>query len=193
MKTAYIFTVELGSKWVVDINDDELPVSFTLIEQSHNTKDLDLLDLTRVSNLLTDFADINRIVVTLGLGLSMNLVRVFPGLGKSTVIPDVTLVGEAVTDITKLALLNVLFNWVESIFLGNLLPKMKRLFRTLSAIQSSFFFSLARLSHIFYLKLCVGPTGDLDDHVEDSLLSVSEKRDIMEWRNGSTVLFCRWR
>jgi hypothetical protein len=62
-------------------------------------------------------------------------------LGKSTVVPDVTLVGEAVTDITKLALLNVLLNWVESIFLGDLLPKMKRLFRTLSAIlQSSFFF-----------------------------------------------------
>jgi membrane protease YdiL (CAAX protease family) len=141
LKNAHIFTVELGSKWVVDINDDELPVSLTLIEQSHNTKNLDLLDLTRVSNLFTDFADINWIVVTLGLGLSMNLVRVFPGLGKSTVVPDVTLVGEAVTDITKLALLNVLLNWVESIFLGDLLPKMKRLFRTLSAIlQSSFFF-----------------------------------------------------
>jgi len=118
-----VFTVELGSERVIDINDNELPVSLALIEQSHDTKNLDLLDLTRVSNLLTNFADINGIIVTASLGFRMGLVGIFPSLGKSTIVPDVTLVGEAVANITKLALLDILLNRVQSIFLGDLFPK----------------------------------------------------------------------
>ena len=41
-------------------------------------------------------------------------------LGEGTVVPEVTLVGEAVTDETKLALLGVLLNGVESLILGDL-------------------------------------------------------------------------
>lgn len=72
--------VELGGEGVLDIDDDDLPVGLTLIEESHDTEDLDLLDLTDVANLLTDLADIERVVVTLGLGLSMGLVGVLPSL-----------------------------------------------------------------------------------------------------------------
>src|SRR4051794_20492374 len=45
--------VELGSQWVVDIDNNDLPVGLLLVEKSHDTEDLDLLDLTRISNQLT--------------------------------------------------------------------------------------------------------------------------------------------
>lgn len=62
------------------IDDDDLPVGLFLIQQSHDTKNFDLLDLTSVANKLTDFADVKRVVVTLGLGLGVDNVGVFPGL-----------------------------------------------------------------------------------------------------------------
>lgn len=41
-------------------------------------------------------------------------------LREGTVVPQVTLVGEAVTDVTKLALLDVLLDGVEEFLLGDL-------------------------------------------------------------------------
>lgn len=72
--------VELGGKRVVHVNDDDLPVSLVLVEESHDTKNLDLLDLARVGDKLTNLADIERVVVTLGLGLGVNGVGVLPSL-----------------------------------------------------------------------------------------------------------------
>lgn len=72
--------IELGGQWVVDIDDDNLPVSFLLIEQSHDTKNLDLLDLARVSNQLANLAYIQWVIVTFGLGLWVNDIGVFPSL-----------------------------------------------------------------------------------------------------------------
>ena len=42
--------VELGGQWVVDIDDHDLPVGLALVEQSHDTEDLDLDDLARLGN-----------------------------------------------------------------------------------------------------------------------------------------------
>jgi hypothetical protein len=72
--------IKLGSQWVVDINDDDLPISLLLIEQSHNPKDLHLLDLTWISNQLADLADVQWVVVSLGLGLRVNNIGVLPCL-----------------------------------------------------------------------------------------------------------------
>lgn len=72
--------VELRSQRVVDVDDDDLPVGLFLIKKGHHTKDLDLLDLTGVADKLTDLADIERVVVTLGLGLRVDSVGVLPGL-----------------------------------------------------------------------------------------------------------------
>lgn len=44
----------------------------------------------------------------------------FPYLGKSTIVPDVALVGEAVADKAQLALLDVLLDGVEDLVLGDL-------------------------------------------------------------------------
>lgn len=130
--------VELWSQWVVDVDDDDLPVGLLLVEKSHDTKDLDLLDLTRVSDKFTDLADVQWVIVTLGLGLWVDDVGVLPGLERRsvgrkddavtvgsylrecTVVPEVTLVGEAVADETELALLDVLLDGVEEFLLGDL-------------------------------------------------------------------------
>ena len=72
--------IEFGSQWVIDIDGNDLPVGFTFIEESHDTQDLDLLDLTRVADLFTDFTDVQWVVVTLGLGVWVSVVGVFPGL-----------------------------------------------------------------------------------------------------------------
>lgn len=72
--------VQLGGKRVVDINDNDLPVGFLLIKQGHDTKDLDLLDLASIADKLANLANVERIVVTLGLGLGVDNVGVLPGL-----------------------------------------------------------------------------------------------------------------
>lgn len=77
--------VELGGERVVDIDDDDLPVSLALVEQSHDTEDLDLLDLTGLGDELTNLADVERVVVTLSLGLGVGDVGVLPGLKRPSV------------------------------------------------------------------------------------------------------------
>jgi hypothetical protein len=72
--------VELGGKGVTDIDDDDFPVGLAFIEEGHDTEDLDLLDLANVADLLADLADIERVIVSLGLGLRVELSRIFPGL-----------------------------------------------------------------------------------------------------------------
>lgn len=132
--------IELGSQWVVDIDDNNLPVGLLLVKKSHDTEDLDLLNLTRVSDQLTNLADIQWIVVTLGLGLRVDNIGVLPCLEsdqrsycegwsstylrEGTIVPEVTLVGEAVADETKLALLNVLLDGVEQVCLADLLRRI---------------------------------------------------------------------
>lgn len=146
--------VQLRRKRVIDVNDEDLPVGLALVEERHDTEDLDLLDLADVANLFTNLADIERVVVAVGLGLSMGLSRVLPGLhngtatsgrasglpcsvthlGEGTVVPDVPVVGEAVAHVAETALLDVLLDGVEGLLLG-------------------------------HLHLRVGPAGDLNDHV----------------------------
>lgn len=72
--------VELGGERVVDVDDDDLPVRLLLIQQRHDAEHLDLLDLARVADELTDLAHVERVVVALGLGLGVDRVGVLPGL-----------------------------------------------------------------------------------------------------------------
>ena len=135
--------VELRGEGVVDVNDDDLPVRLLLVKEGHDAKNLDLLHLAGVADELADLADVERVVVTLGLGLGVDVVGVLPGLerdgsaevrnsgkvvgncgraylGEGTVVPEVTLVGEAVADEPELALLGVLLDGVEELLLGDL-------------------------------------------------------------------------
>ena len=72
--------VESRCQWVIDVNDNDLPVSLFLVKQSHDTQDLDLLDLSWGCNKLTNLADVEGVVVTFSLGLRVKDIRVFPGL-----------------------------------------------------------------------------------------------------------------
>jgi hypothetical protein len=75
--------VDLGSEGILDVNDDDLPVGLTLVKECHDTEDLDLLDLANIPDLLTDLADIKRVVVSLRLGFGVGLRRVLPSLNLS--------------------------------------------------------------------------------------------------------------
>lgn len=72
--------IELGGQGVVYIDDNDLPISLFLIEESHDAKNLYLFDLTSVTNELTNLANIEWVIVTFGLGLRMDDIRVFPSL-----------------------------------------------------------------------------------------------------------------
>jgi hypothetical protein len=76
--------VELGSKGVVDIDDDDLPVGLTLVEEGHDAEDLNLLDLADVADGLANLADVEGVVVAVGLGLGVLRRGVLPGLGEGT-------------------------------------------------------------------------------------------------------------
>ena len=82
--------VESRSQGVVDINNKDLPVGLSLIEESHDTEDLDLLDLTGVTDGLSNLTDIEGVVVTVSTGLGVLDGWVFPSLGEGSVVPDVT-------------------------------------------------------------------------------------------------------
>ena len=73
--------VEFGRQRVVDVNDYDLPVGLALVEQRHDAQDLDLLDLAGLRDGLADLADIQWVVVALGLRLWVGGIGVFPGLG----------------------------------------------------------------------------------------------------------------
>ena len=74
--------IQFGSKGVLNIDDDDLPVGLAFVEKSHDTENLDLLYLTDIANLFANLADIQGVIVTLGFGLCMSLGRIFPGLGE---------------------------------------------------------------------------------------------------------------
>jgi len=112
--------IQLGSERVENINDNDLPVGLTLIEEGHDAKNLDLFDLTSETDLFADLANIERIVVTLGLGFRVRVVRVLPGLRKGTIVPDVTVMGEAVANETQTTLLDILLDGVEWLFFADL-------------------------------------------------------------------------
>ena len=72
--------VQLGSEGVGNVDDEDLPVSLALVEEGHDAENLDLFDLTGETDLFTDLANVEGIVVTLGLGFRVRVVRVLPGL-----------------------------------------------------------------------------------------------------------------
>jgi hypothetical protein len=115
--------VEPGSKGVIDINNEDLPVGLSFIEEGHDTEDLDLLDLTGVTDGLSNLTDVERVVVTVSAGLGVLDGWVFPSLREGSVVPDVTwwsacpyiemtltehtMVGETVPDESEFTLLDI--------------------------------------------------------------------------------------
>jgi len=63
--------IQLGCKRILNINDYDLPVCFSFVEKGHDTEDFDLLDLPDVTDLFADFTNIEGVIVTFGLCLSV--------------------------------------------------------------------------------------------------------------------------
>jgi hypothetical protein len=76
--------VQFRRQRVVHINNQDLPVGFSFVEKCHDTEDFDLLDLTRIADLLSDLADIKRVVIAFGFSFRVNLGRIFPCLSRDT-------------------------------------------------------------------------------------------------------------
>ena len=74
--------VQLGCEWVLYVDDDDFPVGFTLVEEGHDAKDFDLLDLPDVTHLFADLAYVQWVVVAPGLGLRVLLIGILPSLKK---------------------------------------------------------------------------------------------------------------
>lgn len=72
--------IQPPSQGIVDINDNNFPVGLAFVEESHDTEDLDLFNLTGVSDGFADLADVERVVVASGFGLGVRDVGVLPGL-----------------------------------------------------------------------------------------------------------------
>lgn len=72
--------VQLAGHRILNVNDDDLPVRFTLVEKSHDSENLYLLDLSNISNLFADFANVKGVVVTFSLRFGMHLIGIFPRL-----------------------------------------------------------------------------------------------------------------
>ena len=81
--------VQPRSKRIVDIDDENFPVSLPLVEERHDAEYLDLLDLANIAECLAYLADVERVVVPIGSRLSVLDLRVFPGLREGAVIPYV--------------------------------------------------------------------------------------------------------
>ena len=75
--------IQLGCERILNIDDYDFPVCFSFIEESHDTKDFDLLDLPDVTDLFADLTNIKRIIITLCLCLGMGLSGIFPSLQRS--------------------------------------------------------------------------------------------------------------
>lgn len=71
--------IVLGGIRIIDINDEDLPVSLTLVDHCVGAEDLDLDNVTGLVRLATNLADINGIVVTKVTSVRVLVHGVFPG------------------------------------------------------------------------------------------------------------------
>jgi hypothetical protein len=78
--------VQLGRERVLDVDDEDFPVGLAFIKESHDAEDFNLLDLPYVTHLFADLADVQRIIVAVGLGLAVLLSRILPSLPPKKVV-----------------------------------------------------------------------------------------------------------
>jgi hypothetical protein len=81
--------VQLGRERVLDVDDEDLPVGLAFIEESHDAEDFNLLNLAYITHLFANLADVQRIVVAVGLGLAVLPSRILPSLSKNKIEKDI--------------------------------------------------------------------------------------------------------
>ena len=76
--------VQLGCEWVLDVDDEDLPVGLAFVKESHDAEDFNLLNLPYITHLFADLANVQRIVVAVGLGLAVLVSGILPSLPNDT-------------------------------------------------------------------------------------------------------------
>ena len=82
--------VQLGCERVLYVDDQDFPVGLALVEEGHDAKDFDLLDLPDVTHLFPDLAYVQWVVVAPGLGLCVLLIGILPSLQNDIRVSMVT-------------------------------------------------------------------------------------------------------
>ena len=85
----------------------------TFINKSQCPKNLDLSDISTLSNPVSDLTHIQWIIVPLAFCVLINMSWIFPRLGEGPVVPDVAMVREAVMHVSEFLLLDILFDGIE--------------------------------------------------------------------------------
>lgn len=89
--------------------------NFTFIYESQCSQDLDLPNISTLGHPVPNLAHIQGVVVTFTLCVGIDVSWILPSLGKGSVIPDITMVREAVIYKTKLLFLDILFYRIEGL------------------------------------------------------------------------------
>merc|ERR1719153_1935278 len=105
--------IQIVSKRIIDINSNQLPVSFPLVNHSEDTQHFHLDHSAPLVDGLTNLTNINGIIVTLAVGGGVGMVWILPCMRDGTVVPDIPVVREAVSHIPKFALLDILLDRVQ--------------------------------------------------------------------------------
>mmetsp|Transcript_11452 Transcript_11452/g.42747 ORF Transcript_11452/g.42747 Transcript_11452/m.42747 type:complete len:344 (+) Transcript_11452:355-1386(+) len=108
--------VQLLRPAVRDIDDDDLPVGFAVVDHAETSQDLHLADRPRGDDAQPDFADVQRVVVAADAGVRVDVVGVLPGAGEAAVVEeDISLL-----ELAEDALLHVLLDGVLRLVGGDL-------------------------------------------------------------------------
>lgn len=92
------------------------------------------------------------------------VLSMFTNLRESAVVPEIAMMRKAISDVTEFAFLDILLDWVHWLFLGNL-----------SRVRGGGPFrmgALVKVGELADLHLCIGPSWNLYNHVEDGLLLI---------------------
>ena len=87
--------------------------------------------------------------------------------------------GEAIADIAKLALLDILFDWVQFLLFGNLKV----------LVQQQWLQEWNGRVMMTYLHFGISPAWNLHNHVKNGLLLIGVQGDVMKGRQWDTILF----
>jgi len=101
-------------------------------------------------------------------------------LREGTIVPEIPLVWEAVANKAQFALLDILFDWIQGLVLGDLYHNVQLIVGSISWITGGGCMKAAIMRPLTNLKLGLCPSRDLNNHVEHRLLGVGIERDIME-------------
>ena len=72
--------IELPSQGIPNVDDNDFPISLTLVKQCHDTQNLDLFHLANIADELANLADIEWVIVALSLCFRMSRGRILPCL-----------------------------------------------------------------------------------------------------------------